>query len=111
MSLLAETPPERTDLGAAVQAWVLRKTGSKRLARALALAARAEMEGHACVRLGPAGEHWPAGDLSELAAHPWISDGSRISAGVLTDQGDCFLWRNWQHEACVAKALHARRLA
>ena len=55
MSLLAETPPERTDLGAAVQAWVLRKTGSKRLARALALAARAEMEGHACVRLGPAG--------------------------------------------------------
>ncbi|MEZ5441962.1 MAG: exodeoxyribonuclease V subunit alpha [Lysobacterales bacterium] len=111
MSLLAEAPPERTDLGAAVQAWVLRKTGSKRLARALALAARAEMEGHACVRLGPAGEHWPAGDLSELAAHPWISDGSRISAGVLTDQGDCFLWRNWQHEACVAEALHARRLA
>lgn len=101
----------RLDLAAALAAWTLRRTGSPTLARALELAARAEASGHACVRLGVAGEAWPQAELDALAAHPWVGQGESPSAAVLTPAGECYLWRNWRHEAVIAQALRERQQA
>lgn len=109
MSDLQRLP--RMDLAEALGAWALRRTGSALLARALTLAARAESQGHACVRLGPGGEGWSPEQLDELAAHPWIGPGTTPTAAVLTTESDCFLWRNWRHEQVVAEALQARQRA
>ncbi|MFO1495895.1 MAG: exodeoxyribonuclease V subunit alpha [Lysobacterales bacterium] len=85
----------------ALERWARQRCGSLPLARALGLAYEAELEGHACVRL-------PELDLveqAELAAHPWVGDGSVVTPCVRTREGDFFLWRNWRHELQVAHAL------
>lgn len=88
----------------ALERWARQRSGSVTLARALGLAYEAELDGHACVRL-------PELDLveqAELAAHPWVGDGSVVTPCVRTREGDFFLWRNWRHELQVAQALQAR---
>lgn len=108
MSTLGRPEDERPlALADALQAWTLRKLpAAPELARALALAARAEADGHACVRLG-AGDA-PAFDLDALRRQRWVGDGSTITPAVLTAGGDFFLWRNWRHEQRVGDALLLR---
>lgn len=90
-------------LAAALAAWATRRSGSALVGRALALAASAEAEGHACARLKPTGL-----DLEALAAHPWIGDGSARRPAVLDRAGRLFLWRNWVHEQRIAAAIRQR---
>lgn len=94
-------PPPSTPL--ALARWARTRTGSEVLARALEAAAQAEFDGHACARLDPA-----AAGFGELAAHPWVGDGSRLTPLVLSADGACYLWRNHVHEARVAAGIRAR---
>jgi exodeoxyribonuclease V alpha subunit len=94
-------------LADALQAWTLRKLpAAQELARALALAARAEADGHACVRLGA--DDGQACAIDALRRQPWVGDGTTITPAVLTASGDFFLWRNWRHEQRVGDALLRR---
>jgi exodeoxyribonuclease V alpha subunit len=94
-------------LAEAMREWVLQKTGSRELSRAVALAVDAEAEGHACARLGALGDSL---NLAALREQPWVGDGTSdaISPCVLTERGDFYLWRNWRHEQRLAEALMAR---
>lgn len=95
--------PAGPSLPVALGRWARLRSGSERVARAVEAAARAEEEGHACVRL-----ELRAQERQELAAHAWVGDGSRACPLVLNADGDCFLWRNWVHEARVAEAVLSR---
>lgn len=94
-------------LADALREWVLAKTASRELARAVALAVDAEAEGHACARLDAAGEGM---NLAALRDQPWVGNGSgdAISPCVLTGRGDFYLWRNWRHEQRLGEGLMAR---
>lgn len=95
-------------LADALAAWSLRKGMAPELARALALAAHAEADGHACVRLAELGDDQPAFDLDALRQHAWVGDGTAVTPAVLTAHGDFFLWRNWRHEQRVSASLLQR---
>jgi len=88
-------------MAVALGRWARQRSGSAVLARALEEASRAETDGHACARLDV------GADLDALRAHPWVSDGGRLAPLVLTGGGDCFLWRNWVHEARIAAHVKA----
>lgn len=97
---------ERRELSAAsaMERWTRRRTGSSLLARAIGLAAEAEAQGHACVRLSA-----EALDLQALRMQrAWVGDGSTLTPTVLTEHGDFFLWRNWRHEERIVDALATR---
>ena len=95
--------PAAPSMAVAMGRWARQRSGSEILARAMEAAAKAEEDGHACARLDAA-----AHDLMALREHPWVSDGSRVSPLVLSADGDCFLWRNWMHEAHVASHILSR---
>ena len=102
MRLNADIPPAPS-MAVAMGRWARQRSGSEILARAMEAAAKAEEDGHACARLDAA-----AHDMTALREHPWVSDGSRVSPLVLSADGDCFLWRNWMHEAHVASHILSR---
>lgn len=94
---LKSTVPPPPSMAVALGRWARQRSGSPTLARALEEAAKAEHDGHACARLDAAGF-----DLNALRAHSWVSDGNHLAPLVLTEHGDCFLWRNWTHEGRIA---------
>jgi exodeoxyribonuclease V alpha subunit len=105
-ALEPRSPSPRSTLAGGLERWARSQGVGAELARALGLAAAAEADGHACVRLGTAagGEH----ELQTLRAHPWVGNGESLTPCVLSAEGNFFLWRNWRHEQCIANAVHAR---
>ena len=110
MSTADSTPREARPLALAdaLCAWTLQKMAAPELARALALAARAEADGHACARLSELPDDEPTLDLDALRRQAWVGDGSTITPTVLTADGDFFFWRNWRHEQRVSESLLQR---
>lgn len=90
--------------------WVLARTGSALLARAVRVASVAEGQGHSCAWL--VDPQTDAGfDTSALAAlreHDWVGDGRRFTPFVLDARDRFYLWRNWQHETKLATSMLQR---
>jgi exodeoxyribonuclease V alpha subunit len=90
--------------------WVLSRTGSPVLARAVRAASAAEGHGHSCAWLVDplTGAGYDAQALSALRDQPWVGNGQRFTPFVLDAQQRFYLWRNWQHEAKLAAAILER---
>jgi exodeoxyribonuclease V alpha subunit len=90
--------------------WVLTRTGSTLLARAVHAASAAEGHGHSCAWLADphADIRFDDDALAALRQHDWVGDGQRCTPFVLDAQQRFYLWRNWQHQARLAAALLQR---
>lgn len=90
--------------------WVLVRTGSALLARAVRAASTAEGQGHSCAWLiDPVTDAgFDADALNALRDQPWVGDGRRFAPFVLDAQNRFYLWRNWQHESQLAAAIRQR---
>jgi len=90
--------------------WVLRRTGSALLARAVRAASAAEGHGHSCAWLvdPQTDAGFDAAALSTLREHPWVGRGDSFTPFVLDDRHRFYLWRNWQHETKLAAAILQR---
>jgi exodeoxyribonuclease V alpha subunit len=87
--------------------WVLARTGSALLARAVRSASTAEGQGHSCAWLvdpvSDAGFDTDA--LAALRQHAWVGSGDRFTPFVIDLKSRFYLWRNWQHEKRLAAAV------
>jgi len=101
---LSNSDRDPTSTAIALERWAKQRTDCAPLARALGQAAAAEAQGHACAMLD-------AREFDAVRAHPWVGNGAALTPAVLTEHGEFYLWRNWQHEAQIAAALRARMSA
>lgn len=90
--------------------WVLARTGSALLARAVRAASTAEGHGHSCACLTDPDTDAGFDDdaLIALRRHDWVGDGQQFTPFVLDARNRFYLWRNWQHESRLATAILQR---
>lgn len=100
-------------LDRALSRWVLAHGGDDLLATVAAWASYAESLGDTALRLG-AGDgrsdlpSWDETAIASLRAAPLVSDGSAQTPFVVDADGRFFLWRNYAHEAAIARRVRDR---
>ncbi|MEO6926917.1 MAG: AAA family ATPase, partial [Rhodanobacter sp.] len=102
--------PDERAIDQSLAQWVHARTGSTLLAAAVLAASAAEGRGHACAQLddSEAEARFDVDALDALREHAWVGDGSTFTPFVLDARQRFYLWRNWQHEATLAKSIQQR---